>query len=473
MKRFLIILLLVFNLPLLSYPQDVIEKSPVSGSWKGKLSSGPVSLRIVFNISVLENDSLIVTLDSPDQGAKGIRIGPVIFDGNEINIKAPLLLGEYQGTLINDTLIEGIWSQAGTSNLLNLTRSVNGSPVLARPQEPVPPFPYLVKEVTFKNEKQNIILAGTLTMPEGEGPFPAVVLITGSGAQNRDSELMGHKYFWVLADLLTRQGIAVLRYDDRGVGESQGVYSTATSADLATDAEAALAYLKSLEMTDPELTGLEGHSEGGLIAAIVAASNPDVDFIVSMAGTGVTGEDVIQKQNYDIGKLSGVSEEELQKSYNSNKTFFAVIKEEPDDEKAIEKMTGLAKEMLVSENLSQAEEDQAMKQIQSSFGTLTDRWFRHFITTDPAQYWEKISCPVLALNGSKDVQVDADINLKAIEKAVKSGGNTNITVIKAEGLNHTFQHCETGLPSEYGDIEETISPEVPEIIAAWIKSLKK
>jgi hypothetical protein len=205
----------------------------------------------------------------------------------------------------------------------------------------------------------------------------------------------------------------------------------------------------------------------------VAASNPDVDFIVSMAGTGVTGEDVIQKQNYDIGKLSGVSEEELQKSYNSNKTFFAVVKEEPDDEKAIEKMTGLAKEMLVSENLSQAEEDQAMKQIQSSFGTLTDRWFRHFITTDPAQYWEKISCPVLALNGSKDVQVDADINLKAIEKAVKSGGNTNITVIKAEGLNHIFQHCETGLPSEYGDIEETISPEVPEIIAAWIKSLKK
>jgi uncharacterized protein len=473
MKKTLSILtvLLTVLMPYTLDAQNNIDYKTITGSWIGKIPAGGISLRVIFHLSLAGKDSLTATMDSPDQGVKGIKVGPVKFDGKDLNIKAPLLLGEYNGTLKSDTLIEGIWKQAGKTFDLNLTRLV-GLFTLNRPQEPKPPFPYTSEDVTFKNDKFNITLAGTLTIPAGKGPFPAVIMITGSGAQNRDEELFGHKPFWVIADHLTRNGIAVLRYDDRGVGKSQGVYSTATTADLATDAEAAFIYLKNNSLINQQKIGLAGHSEGGIIAPIVASGNKEVAFIVSIAGTGVKGEDILYRQYYDIGIASGASEKDVQTSISTNKTLFSILKKEKDNKKAEEKMTVACKKILEKEKTTPEDSEKAMKQLQSSAGTLTNSWFRYFLTLDPSAYWKKVKCPVLILNGEKDLQVAADVNPPAIEKALKSGKNNSYTTHVFPGLNHLFQHTKTGLPSEYGNIEETFSPEVLKVMADWILQLE-
>ena len=268
--------------------QKSIDKKSLQGSWLGKISVNALEIRLVFNIKLNEKDSLTATADSPDQGAKNIPLGRVTLKNDQVKILAPLLIAEYNGTVINDSTINGTFTQRGANYIVNL-RKVNAVIALNRPQEPKPPFPYTSEDVTFINDKFNITLAGTLTIPDGKGPFPAVIMITGSGAQNRNEELMGHKPFWVIADYLTRNGIAVLRYDDRGVGKSQGVYSTATTADLGTDAEAAFIYLKNNSLIDPQKIGLAGHSEGGMIAPMIAAQNKEVAFIVSIAGARSVG----------------------------------------------------------------------------------------------------------------------------------------------------------------------------------------
>ncbi len=450
--------------------QNKIDKKSVTGSWLGKLELGAVNLRLIYNLKVNENDSLVASLDSPDQGAKGISIGPVTLDSNKIKIMAPLLLAEYNGTIKNDTLIEGIFKQAGKTLPLNLIK-LKKTFTFNRPQKPKSPFPYISEDVTFKNEKADISLAGTLTIPEGSGPFPAVVMITGSGSQNRNEELMGHEPFLVISDYLSRNGIAVLRCDDRGVGQSQGSPLSATSADFATDVEAALHYLKIRKEIDPKRIGLTGHSEGGLIAPIVASNNPEVAFIVSLAGTGVPGEMILNRQNKDISLASGIETKEVKKGISVNKKLFAVLKKEPDNTKAETRIAQVYKKALIREKKSPEEVDQALKQLNASLSPVSYNWFRYFISTDPAIYWQKVKCPVLALNGEKDMQVAADLNLPAIEKAVKSGGNNAVKTVKLTGLNHLFQHCKTGLPAEYGEIEETFSPEALKIMSDWIHGL--
>lgn len=472
MKRtgFLLIIIIILGTAD-AMTQHLSDKQSVTGSWIGRITAGAVSLRLVFNLSLIEKDSLVATLDSPDQGAKNIKLGPVTFDGKIMKISAGALLAEYNGTLKNDTLIEGTWKQSGNTLDLNLTR-LKTTFSLNRPQEPKPPFQYTTEDVTFANEKFNIELAGTLTLPNGAGPFPAVILITGSGAQNRNEEIMGHKPFMVIADYLTRNGIAVLRYDDRGVGKSKGNYLTATSADLATDAEAGFNFLKKDQRIKSGSIGLAGHSEGGLIAPIVASSNPGVAFIVSLAGPGVRGEEILHRQNLDINLASGMQEKEVKESITINKKLFAVLKKEPDNKKAEVRMTEVYKKILTKKKLDTKEIDQALKQFNASLNPLSYPWLRYFISTDPAVFWKKVKCPVLALNGEKDLQVAADVNLKAIEKAVKSGGNRSVTTIEFPGLNHLFQHCRTGLVSEYGEIEETFSQEVLKVITDWIRDLR-
>lgn len=471
MKRLLVVLASAILISQFINAQNTADKQSVTGSWLGRISTGAVSLRIVFNLSLVEKDSLIATMDSPDQGVKNIRIGPVIFNGKEIQIKAPLLLGEYIGTLSCDTLIEGTWKQAGNTTDLNLIR-LKAAFALNRPQEPKPPFPYKSEDVTFTNDKFNIELAGTLTIPEGEGPFPAAVLITGSGLQNRNEELMGHKPFMVIADYLTRNGIVVLRYDDRGMGKSQGNPVNSNTADFATDAEAALNYLRTRTEVRQSAIGLIGHSEGGIIAPIVAASNPETAFVISLAGLGVRGEKITEWQTRDIGRLSGIDEKEIQKSIKTNKKLLSVLKKEPDDKKAEEEMIALYRKILLKEKTSDEDIDKAIAYLKKTSGPLTYKWTRYYLSTDPATFWKKVKCPVLALNGEKDVQVPADENLKAIEKSVKSGGNSSVKTKKFPELNHLFQHCKTGLVSEYGEIEETFSPEVLNVMTDWIRQLK-
>ena len=473
MKRITAILMLLFWIILTHSlsAQNTNNKNILPGSWLGKISVNTVELRLVFNIKLNDKDSLIATADSPDQGAKNIPLGRVILNKEKLTIQAPLLLAEYNGNIINDTTINGTWTQRGGNYNVNLVK-LKTAFTLNRPQEPKPPFSYISDDVTFTNSKFNIQLAGTLTIPAGKGPFPAVIMITGSGGQNRNEELLGHKPFLVISDWLTRNGIAVLRYDDRGVAKSQGSQLNSTSADFATDAEAAFNFLQNKSKINPKAIGLLGHSEGGLIAPIVAASNPDIAFIVSLAGPGVTGQQIIIRQSQDISKFSGVSEEQIKKSTETNKRIYAVLRKERDDKKAEIKILATYKEILEKEKTSKEDTEKAVNQLKATFGTATYTWFRYFLFTDPATFWKKVKCPVLALNGEKDLQVAAHENLPAIEKALKSSGNSSVKTVQLPGLNHLFQHCEKGLPSEYGNIEETFSPEALKIISDWILGLK-
>jgi alpha-beta hydrolase superfamily lysophospholipase len=450
--------------------QNILSKNNLPGSWLGKISTNGADLRLVFNIKLNDKDSLIATLDSPDQGAKNIPLGSVILDDKKLTIKAPMLMGEYKGTIAGDSTIDGTWTQRGATYTVNL-KKLKAVFTVNRPQEPKPPFPYTSEDVTFTNDKFNIKLAGTLTIPSGKEPFKAVIMITGSGAQNRNEELMGHKPFLVIADYLSRNGIAVLRYDDRGVGGSKGNSSEATSEDLATDAEAAFNYLKNDPKINQKKIGFIGHSEGGLIAPIVASSHNDVGFIISLAGPGVTGQQIIIRQSQDISRLSGVKENEIKETTEINKKLYAVLRKEKDNKKAEVKILALYKEILEKKKTSKEDLEKAVNRLKMTFGANTYTWFRYFIMTDPSIFWKKVECPVLALNGEKDLQVSAKENLPAIEKAVRSAGNKSIKTVKLPELNHLFQHCKTGLPAEYSSIEETFSPDALKIMADWILAL--
>jgi pimeloyl-ACP methyl ester carboxylesterase len=466
LPMFLMVIILTNSLS----AQNTINRNILPGSWLGKISTNGVDLRLIFNLKLADKDSLIATADSPDQGAKNIPLGRVILDDKKLIIKAPMLIGEYKGSITGDSTIDGTWTQRGVTYTVNL-RKLKTAFTVNRPQEPKPPFPYTSEEVTFANNKFNIKLAGTLTIPAGQGPFKAVIMITGSGPQNRNEELMGHKPFLVIADYLSRNSIAVLRFDDRGVGKSQGNYAEATTADLATDAEAAFEFLKNDPKINQREIGFVGHSEGGLIAPIVASSNPDVGFIVSLAGPGVNGEQIIIRQTQDISRLSGVNEADIKEATETNKKLYSILKKEKDNKKAEIKILARYREILEKKKTSKEDTEKAVDQLKMSFGANIYTWLRYFIMTDPSIYWRKVKCPVLALDGEKDLQVAANENLPAIEKALKSSGNNSSATIKMTGLNHLFQHCKTGLPGEYGTIEETFSPGALKIIADWILAL--
>ena len=334
-----------------------------------------------------------------------------------------------------------------------------GSSTTSRPQDPKAPFPYRQEEVTYPSKEPGIKLAGTLTFPASGGPFPAALLITGSGAQNRNEEIMGHKPFLVLADSLTRRGIAVLRVDDRGVGGSSAGPPTATSLSFAQDVLAGESYLKSRPEINPNRIGLIGHSEGGIIAPMVAAQSPDVAFIVLMAGTGVKGEEVLTEQGKLVMRANGASEELIQENSKVQKMLFDVIKSTSDSE-AAEKQT---RESLATVN--PIIRDAALAQLKMALSP----WMRYFVTYDPQPALEKVKCPVLAINGEKDLQVPPGQNLPAIEKALRAGGNKDFKTIELPGLNHLFQTCKTGSIAEYSQIDETISPVALDLISSWIQ----
>ncbi len=299
-------------------------------------------------------------------------------------------------------------------------------------------------------------LAATLTIPEGKGPFPAVVLITGSGPQDRDESLMGHKPFLILSDYLTRHGIAVLRADDRGTGKSTGDFKGATTADFATDTEAGVAYLKTRSEIDPHKIGLIGHSEGGVIAPMIAARNQDVAFIVMMAGTGVPGDQVLVAQGEAIQIANGKDPKEAAKEAEDEKAVLILVETEKD-EAVLEKEL---KEKLAG----QLPEPQIGLQIKQ----VTSPWFRYFLTYDPATALRHVTCPVLVINGSLDKQVLPSQNLPAIRKALAEAGNQHVEIDELPGLNHLFQTATTGSPTEYARIEETMSPVALEKMASWI-----
>jgi len=448
--------------------QDISEIS-IEGIWEGKLKVPGTELRIVFKISKNPDGTLTATLDSPDQGATDIPVEEVIFEDNILRLNVKAVRGIYEGKVNKDfMIIEGQWKQSGQTLPLTLKR-VDKAVEILRPQVPKKPYPYIEEEVIYENKDAGISLAGTLTFPFEKGHFPAVLLITGSGPQDRNETIYNHRPFLVLADYLTRQGIAVLRVDDRGVGKSTGDFSQATSEDFASDVLAGIEYLKTRKEINPEQIGLIGHSEGGIIAPMVAVKLPDVAFIILMAGTGLTGEEILYLQGALIYRAMGVSEEDIIKNRQFNEKIFSVIKEEKDKKNAEERLRQMFMEdweKMSDEKKEQIGDPEVF--LKAQLQSLLSPWLKFFLIYDPKPTLSKVKCPVLAINGEKDLQVPPKENLSAIEEALKVGGNQNYTIKELPNLNHLFQTAQTGLPAEYVKIEETISPVALKIVGDWI-----
>jgi len=431
----------------------------IEGYWKGKLSFSTMELELGFDIKATEN-GYSATLDVPAQGAKDIPVDKTIFEDNHLQMTMSALDASYSGVL-KDGTIEGEFTQHGMNFPLDLVKGTKEAQH-ARPQDPKPPFNYRAEEVTFRNEKDGFDLAGTLTIPEGDGPFPAVVLVSGSGQQNRDEELMNHRPFWVIADYLTRQGIAVLRYDDRGVGGSGGEVENATSLNFSYDAEAAFDFLRNRKEIKASQVGILGHSEGGIINFMVSARRPEVAFVISLAGPAVNGVELLIAQGEAINRASGMTDEMIAFSSTTSRQMYDIIEASNDREEADSLLRQLVKGWGYGEELT----EQTVSQ-------LTMPWMYYFLKYDPTEAIVKTNCPALLLNGSKDVQVVAAQNLPAYEQIITEHGKTNMTLREMPDLNHLFQHCETGSPNEYFTIDETISVEVLEMIVGFVKGLGK
>lgn len=439
----------------------------ISGDWYGDLKVNSFKLRLILHVT--ETDSgFVSTLDSPDQGMKDLLMTTTLFNNDTLKIESNELKAKFIGVLV-DTLIIGTFTQSGRDIPITLSRKIQEETVLIRPQEPTDKPIYKEIDVSFKNKKDNVTLAGTLTLPKGRGPFKTAILISGSGPQNRDEEILGHKPFLVIADYLTNNGIAVLRYDDRGVGKSTGDFSAATSLDFARDVECAIDFLKHTKRIDRKNIGLIGHSEGGLIAPIVA-SNPenDVAFAILLAGPGIRGLDIIYAQQALIAKADGKSEEEIDKNGRLSREIFTYLENNQSNPDFNRLFHAHIDSVITAENIEIPKGMQQLDFVKSQVAAVSNPWMKFFLFYDPKESLEQVKCPVLALNGSKDLQVPAKENLSAIKEYVSSNGNKNVTIIELGGLNHLFQTAGTGSPTEYAEISETFSADALLIMTDWL-----
>jgi len=443
-------------------PGDAIF--PVEGLWQGAVETHGMRLRFQLHVSHDTQGNLIAALDSVDQGVSGLPANKVTLKEQVFHFEIPSLAGVYEGTLnTTKNAMTGSWSQTGADNLpLEFKRS-DQTLELRRPQTPTRPFPYSEEEVTFTSTAGGVTLAGTLTLPKGNGPFPAALLIAGSGPQDRDATIANHRPFLLIADALTRRGIAVLRYDKRGVGNSSGNGDAATIMDLAADAAAGFEFLKVRKEIDASRIGLIGHSEGAIIAPYLAGHSKGVAWLVLLAAPATTGEQTLLNQSELIGRAGGLSDDQLDISLGFDKAAYALVRQEKDPAALRDKLVALVKDSGFDAALPPAA-------LETQLRTLTSPWFRFFLDYDPLPNLKSVKCPVLALYGQKDLQVSAKANLPLLQKAMQETGNTEADGRELPELNHMFQHAYTGTPAEYGAIEETFSPEALKLIVDWVVS---
>ncbi len=438
----------------------------VAGQWQGKIILPGAALEII--VALAEQDGAWAgTIDVPAQGAAGIPLHDITVDGDVVHFE--MLTGQqlatFDGQVQPDGAISGAFSQMG----------IAGSFELARPEAQIAaePLPYQEEEVTFQND--DVTLAGTLTLPEGDGPFPALILLSGSGQQDRDESLPtvpDYKPFREIADTLTRQGIAVLRYDDRGVGGSTGDPASATSADFADDAEAALRYLQGRDDIDGEQVGMLGHSEGGILAAMVAARNPGVAFVISMAGTAVDGYQTILTQVERLALASGVSQTEADIAVVQQREVLdlAMNQDWPALETSLNQIAQDQAAALTDEQKAALGDVDTLiqQQVAGQMQIFQGPWYQFFLRHDPAQDLAKISAPVLGIFGGKDTQVDAEQNSTALQAALDKTGNTDVTIQVLPEANHLFQQAGTGGVEEYATLPPQLMPEFLEAISQWL-----
>lgn len=440
----------------------------VAGNWLTALDVGGVKLRLVLKIKK-SGDNYAATFDSLDQGAMDLPIDSIVLSGNKLSFSAAKFLINYEGTLNTAAdEITGTFKQ-GTGATPMVFKRIAEIPKFNRPQEPKKPYPYDEVEVSYRNQKDNIKIAGTLTLPRGGGPYPVVLLITGSGSQDRNETIAGHHPFLVLSDYLTRNGIAVLRVDDRGVGGTDIGSLSATTENFAEDVLAGVNFLKQRKEINPKMIGLIGHSEGGMIAPMVATRSNDVAFIVLLAGLGQRGEDVIYAQTELIHKAQGTHVDTIRHTIALAKRINSIVKTETDakliEQKIDEEIAAYDRTL---PDLQKLLFEPAVGEVKASMPIYKTAWYRYFITFDPLPVLKNVKVPVLALNGELDLQVPAKENLELIGAGLKAGGNEDVTLKAFPKLNHLFQTCQTGLPSEYGQLDETISPEVLKTVSDWI-----
>ncbi len=448
--------------------KQVAPKGP-EGYWQGRLKFLLTNTPLGIHVTRHKDGSLAATLDSPDEGVFKLPLNEVVFKDGTLRFALKVSSAAFEGKVKEDgSELAGKWKQSGLALPITFRRAAK-VPVFTRPQDPKKPYPYVEEEVAYENKKAGVKFAGTLTLPIGKGPFPAVLLITGSGAQDRNEELLGHRPFLVLADHLTRRGIAVLRVDDRGVGGSTGSTMKSTTADFAGDALAGVEFLKGRKEVNPKQIGLVGHSEGGVVGPLAASQSKDVAFVVMLAGTGLTGEEILLLQGRLILKARGGGEAALAEQRRGQELAFRALREEKDDAAAEKRFKQLWAEHAArlpkgkQKDVKDAEEVALVR-----LKIYSAPWFRHFLTHDPRPALRKVSCPVLALFGEKDLQVPPRENLPEVAKALAEGVCKDFTVRQLPALNHLFQTCKTGSPSEYGRIQETMSPRVLWAVSDWI-----
>lgn len=449
-------------------------ETKLPGTWEGRITTS-ISMRVVFRFSKDSTGRLVASSESPDQGVKGMPCNIIAVSADSIRLELPSAKAVYSGRFAGDSVINGKLAQGGATIPLTV-RKVAAVSVLKRPQTPLPPFAYRSEDVEYDNKSKSVHFGATITIPPGKGPFPAVLLITGSGQQNRDEEIAGHKPFAVLADYLTKTGFIVLRVDDRDIGKTIGPLDSATTADFAEDACAGLDYLESRPETDTKKLGLIGHSEGGMIAPMVAARRKEISFIVLLAGPGQKISKLMEGQTAAILASRGITKEAIAAFTSLYGTMVPAIVTAPDRAMAEKNAREVFLRWKDSTNKGYAlvttgvyNDSTAHQFVRLFVGQVYSPWFRYFIQFDPTPYLEQLHCRVLALNGGKDIQVIAGANLAAIESALKKSRSKAFEVHELAGLNHLFQACKKCTTAEYGELEETFSPAALALIGSWLK----
>lgn len=444
-------LILGLSLTLTSYSQEIV------GDWMGTVNFQGTTLDFAFHIQE-ENSALATTMDIPSQGLMAGKAATTTFTNDTLIATFPDFNIIYKGAF-KDNSFTGNIIQNNFPVTLNLERGVI---TLNRPQQPKAPFNYTTKELVFKNKEDDIELAGTLTLPNGIENPPVAIIISGSGPQNRDGDMFGHQLYYVLADYLTTQGIAVFRYDERGVGQSTGTFKTAGIAEFTRDATAALEYLKKRSYLKESKFGLIGHSIGGIIAPQMAASNDDVDFTVMLAGPGVDGDQLMLSQKAALERLLNVPEAQITQGQELLSIAYDVIINATDD-------TNDLKNEVNAVLLNKLGPNVPVQQVESITNQITTPEIISLLRAKPSTYLKEINTPILAINGKKDFQVPYEENLEAIKQAFAAGNNEKTRTVAFDDLNHLFQESTTGALTEYSEIEQTIAPKVLAFVTKWIK----
>ncbi|HEU4608194.1 MAG TPA: alpha/beta fold hydrolase [Chitinophagaceae bacterium] len=464
--------ILISGILLLSFYCGFTQTAAWKGIWQGRLQAG-ISLRLVFHLQQDQQGSWSALMDSPDQGVTNIPCKVEWITDDSLALNIPSIKGSLNVRKINDSSLQGTWQQGVRLPLLLQRAAIAWQ--ASRPQTPQPPFPYRSDSVIIKSAATGLRYGASICYPAGKGPHPALLLISGSGPQNRDEELLGHKPFAVLADYLCRRGYIVLRADDRGTGQSSGDFSLANTADFCSDAEAQLDWLRKQPEVDTARVGVLGHSEGGLIAAILASQDKGVSFIILMAAPGIAIDSLMAEQNKALLLSSGIADPAAASYAAFYKRTVSACATAPNRDSAYQLLVRQFqhwKERVpkaYSISTTGVYDGQSLNRWASAMvNQLYTPWFRYFIQLDPASYLQKISCSVLAINGSRDLQVPAISNLQGIRKALEKSAAKNYELKELEGLNHLFQECHSCRINEYGSLEESISPKALELISDWL-----